>query len=117
MGAARALAHGAFFQLSKWHERAREVLGCDGVEEVALVLGGVAGFVKLGFAGGVCDQSGVMPRREVATAETAHVLQGYTEFDLAVAEYVGVGSAAGALLAQEILEDPVAVLLGEANPV
>src|SRR5581483_9077601 len=30
-GASRSLAHRAFFQLSKWHERAGQVLGSDGV--------------------------------------------------------------------------------------
>ncbi len=56
-----ALADGAFFQLSKRHQRAGEVLGGDGMQEVALVLGGVAGFMELRFAVGRRDQSGVVP--------------------------------------------------------
>jgi hypothetical protein len=112
-------ADGSFFQLSQWHQGAGQVLGGYRVQEVALVLGGVAGFVELRFAGavGASEQPSVVARGEVGAAKAPYVVQGDPEFDFAVAEDVGVGRASGALLAEEVLENPVAVLLGEAHAV
>ena len=92
------------------------MLGSDGVEEVALVFGAVAGFVELGLRQ-LLEESGVVPGGEVRAAQAAHVFECHAELDLAVAEHVRVRSAAGTLLIEEVVEDAVTVLFCEAHPV
>jgi hypothetical protein len=58
-----------------------------------------------------------MPGREVGSAQAVNVLERDAEFDFPVAEHVRIRCAACALLAQEILEDPLAILRGEAYTV
>ena len=58
-----------------------------------------------------------MAGREALRAEAPRVVERDAELDLAVAQHVGVGSAAGAMLAQKMTEYPLAVLGREAHAV
>ena len=54
---------------------------------------------------------------KVGRAQAPRLGEADAEFDLAVAQHVRVGRATGGVLAQEVREDPLAVLAGEACPV
>ncbi len=56
-----------------------------------------------------------MPGGEALRAEPRGVVEADAELDLAIAEHVGIGRAAGAILGQEVFEHACAVLLGEAH--
>jgi len=48
--------------------------------------------------------------------ETVHVVQTDAELDFAITEHVRVGRSSRGVFAQEVTEDPLAILLGEARP-
>src|SRR2546423_3257278 len=113
-GAARALAHRAFVQLAERHQRARQRLARDGVQEIALILGGIARLVEPRAPGSLL-QPRVVPGREVRCAQAPRPLKRYAELDLAVAQHVRIGCAARAVLAQKMPEHALAILEREAG--
>ena len=84
------------------------------VQEVALVLGRVGGLQELHALPGP-SQPRVVAGRDPVGAERARVIEEGAELDLAVAEHVRVRRAARFVLAQEMREDPFAVLAREVH--
>ena len=91
-------------------ERARELLLVQAVQEIALVLRAVRGLEQLEPAVGTPPHAGVVARRDALGAESDGVVEEGLELDLAVAEHVRIGRAAGAVLGEEMAEDAVLVL-------
>src|SRR3569833_1250077 len=79
-----------------------------------MVLCTVACFVERGRSVRSFDESRVVAGSEVGSAQAANIGEGDPKLDLPVAQHVGIWCAAGALLAQEVLRDPVPVLGGGA---
>jgi hypothetical protein len=92
------------------------VLAFDAVQEVALVLVGIARLEQLRAVGRVFEAR-VVAGGEAPRAEPRRVVEAHAELDLAVAEHVRVGRAAGAVLGEEVVEHALAVVLGEAHAV
>src|SRR6185437_14589985 len=113
---AGALAHARLVERAERHQRVRELRARYGVEEIALVLGGVRGLEQARSIGGG-GEARVVSGREVGGAEPARPLECHAELDLAVAEHVGVRGASGAMFAQEMLEHPLPVFAGETGTV
>src|SRR5437763_13067841 len=113
-GTARALAHGAFLQLAQRHQRARQLLARHGVQEIALILGGIPRLVEPRALGSLL-QPGVVPGREMRRAQAPRPLKRDAELDLPVAQHVRIGRAAGAVLAQKMPEYALTVLEREAG--
>ena len=99
-------------QIANREQRGGELLLPEGIEKVALIL------VRITPAQQAMATVNVVDARVVAGcdfvgAECASVFEKGLEFDLAVAQYVGIRRAPGAIFAQEILEDLIPVLGGE----
>ena len=91
-------------------ERARELLLVQAVQEIALVLRAVRGLEQLEPSVGTLPHAGVVARRDALGTESDGVVEEGLELDLAVAEHVRIGRAAGAVLGEEMAEDAVLVL-------
>src|SRR5579859_198779 len=103
-------------QLAQGEQGPLERRRIDGVQKVALVLGRVRGLQQLGAARAAAQPrvvAGGHPRR----AEAVHIVEADPELDLPVAQHVGIRRAPRAVLPQEMLEYPIAVLGREADAV
>jgi len=115
----RGVSAAPHFVLAKLAERkqgVRERPGGDAVQEIALILRYIARLEEPG-TGVTPFEPGVMAGGDAVGAEPVHVIQANPEFDLAVAEHVRVRRSTGGVFTQEMGENALAVLQGEAHPV
>ena len=115
--AARASSsHLALQEAAERHQHVDEIGGGDGVQEIALVLGGIDALAQLRHAADGVDAR-VMARRDVRRAEALRVAAHDAELDLPVAEHVGIRRAALAVLGEEVGEHLLAILAREVDAV
>jgi hypothetical protein len=110
---ARDAAHVRLPQLAEREERARELRLGQAMQEVALVLAGVAALEQA--VAPVRRDARVVPGGDPLGAEAHRMVEERLELDLGVAQHVRVGRAARRVLAQELGEHPVLVLGGEVH--
>lgn len=111
-GGARHLAHVALEQFAQ-REFGRAQLGLAKlVQEIALVLAAVARAQQAEAAAGLVDPR-VVAGGDVVGTQFARGVEEILELDLAVAQHVGIGRAAGRVLGDEVLEHAGPVLAGE----
>ena len=84
------------------------------VEEIGLVLVVVFGALQPAAASSTVD-AGVVTGRDPLGAECQCVVEKRLELDLAIAQYIGIGRAAGAILSQKVLEHAIPVLGSEVD--
>ena len=106
---AAMLAHLGLLQLADREQRARELRLVQAVQEVALVLAGVEALEQLD-ARRRSAHPGVVPGGDLLGAQAQRVVEKGLELDLGVAQHVGIGRAAGLVLAQELGEHAVLVV-------
>ena len=98
-------------------QRARQLRLVQAVQEVALVLGPVQRLEQLELAAAAgrrhLAHARVVAGGDVLGAQRHGVVQEGLELDLGIAQHVGIGRAAGGILAQELGEDAVLVFGGE----
>ena len=85
------------------------------MQEVGLVLVGVVRLLQHRARGPLFEPR-IVARGEALRTEPRGVFQAQAELDFAIAQHVGVGRAAGAILGEEVIEHAVAVGGGEAHP-
>ena len=114
-GAARAVRAPLLAQLAEREQHASVTLARDRVQEVGLILVTIARLIErravLEHRGGA--HSG---RWRTAARRAAARSQAQAEFDLAIAQHIGIRGAAGAVLRQEMSEYLLAVLVGKIHP-
>ncbi len=85
------------------------------MQKVALILAGVGAFVELRLA--VIDgEPGVVPCGDGSCPKPPRVFAQRAELDFAVAEHVWIRRAPGAAFSEEVLEDALAILVAEIDP-
>jgi hypothetical protein len=97
-------------------QHAVEVRAGDGMQEVALILAGIAGLQEPILAV-LAGKAGVVARCDAGGAEASRVVEQRAEFDLAIAEHVRIRRSPGSALAQKVRKHPRAVFAGEADAV
>ncbi len=97
-------------QLAHREHRLRQLRLVQAVQEVALVLARIQALEQLVAAGGLVQaHARVVAGGDAFRAEAHRVVEEGLELDLGVAQHVGVGRTAGAVLAQELGEDAILV--------
>ena len=107
-------AHLRLLEFADGEERLRQLRLVQAVQEIALVLAGIAAAQELEAGAAVrlsnFADTGVVAGGDAVGAEAHRVVEKGLELDLGVAQHVGVGRAAGGVLAQEIGEHAVLVV-------
>ncbi len=110
----RDAAHFRFGKFPHGEDHLGDLLLREAVEEVALVLRRVDAAQKFDPRVGHA-RAGVVPGRDHLRPHRHRMVEERAELDFRVAEDVGVGRAAGRILAQEVGEDALLVLLREVD--
>ncbi|CFO27059.1 Uncharacterised protein [Bordetella pertussis] len=108
--------HLGLAQFTQRKQGARQLHLVEAMQEIALVLGVVQGLEQLvARPGRRLDGAhpGIVPGGDMLGAQRHGVVQEGLELDLGVAQHVGIGRAAGRVLAQELGEHPVLVFGGK----
>ena len=105
-------AHLGLFQLADREQGLGQLRLVEPVQEVALVLGVVQALEQLCFPAQLAD-SRIVTGGDLLGAQAHRMVQEGLELDLGIAQHVGVGRAAGLVLAQKGGEDAVLVVGGE----
>ena len=111
---ARDAPHLGLVQVAHGKERARELRLVQAMQEIALVLAGIDALQQHEAAVALLDAR-VVAGGDALRAQGQGVVEERLELDLGVAQHVGVGRAARAVLGEEAREDALAVLGGEVD--
>jgi hypothetical protein len=113
-GLTREVTHLGLVELAERKHDARKMFARDRVQEVGLVLVRIARLEQQRTFGALFEAS-VMSGGESARAKPRGVVEADPEFYFPVTQHVRVRRAPGAIFGEEVIEDALAILLGEAH--
>ncbi len=108
-------AHFRFFQLANREQTLGDLLVAKGIEEVALIFVAIQTAQQLALASHVLTTHVVTGGDKICAEIFSRELQERFEFDLFVAEDIGVGRATRFVLFEEMLKDVIPVFSGKVN--
>ena len=115
-GAPGSLAHLAFGQIAEREQHLSQCWVLDRVQKVGLIFEFIACLAQRRAVRGV-EQARVVAGGEQRPAQPRRVTQAESELDVAIAQHIGVGGTAGAVLGQHGVEHLLPVFLGKADTV
>jgi len=113
---ARQRAHLRLGQFAERKHHLFEVPAVDAVQEIGLILVGVARLHEHRSRRSWREPR-IMAGGEAPRAETSRVVETHAELDFPIAQHVGIGCAARAILGVEVVKHARAVLFGKTHPV